>query len=164
VAGEILKERQLKSAFEAARAFKVETEHWRTSAVLYAVVASSRSCSVVPFWGLMLASLLVSPKGAETAPALELFSLPRPQLRSTTPVTGSAPQPDFALQTRSATPETEALVQQHAAMNGSSPLRARPAPHASRYDRTVNWLLKPKAAFFGKNPNARRNPLEVDGW
>jgi hypothetical protein len=71
---------------------------------------------------------------------------------------------EFALQTRSTAPELGLLIQRHAAMNGTAPLRVRPALREGKFQRTIDLLLPPKATFFQKNPNARRNPLEVDGW
>src|SRR5262245_17107693 len=100
----------------------------------------------------LLAALCVPLAIAADPPALKLFDLPRPQLRSIVSerpavITASAtnapasPVEEIVLQTKVAT-EIDLLVQRHETMNGSPLLSQRPvARDTSRFQRTLDSLL-----------------------
>jgi hypothetical protein len=114
---------------------------------------------------ILIAMMSHSASGSDIGPATNLFCLPAPALRplSAKEVHVGQPTAEFLLQTRKAGPELGLLMQRHEAMNGSSLLKVRPtAP--SGIQRTLDRFLPPNRTLFSKNPNARRDPLAVDGW
>ena len=99
---------------------------------------------------------------AGTNPPVSLFVLTRSELRKPPPADHN-PSVAVALETPSAD-RFEARLQRSATMNGT-PLLREPARTSSGFFQRAGKLVGPRGAtLFGKNPNARRDPLIVDGW
>ena len=105
---------------------------------------------------------------ADPVPPLHLLAVRRATLQPPSALvaesTNRSEVTEFRIQTAKAREAPELYIQRHEAMKGRSPLRT-PAPvSSSRFVRTLDALLPAKSTLFGKNPNARRDPLDVDGW
>jgi hypothetical protein len=116
--------------------------------------------------GLLLCA--ASSGGAERPP-VSLFSTARGTLQRFQPrgcfgEEARSGIPSLAFETATASESSELYAQRHEAMNGRPILRPGAVVVSSPVMRTLNVLLPRGTTLLRRNPNARRDPLEVDGW
>jgi hypothetical protein len=117
---------------------------------------------------LAFVSIQITADGGEPSAPLNLFTVPRPQLRSVAQfvsvgansVRGSSEE--FVLRTGKTESTLDSQIQTHQSMNGTALVRQIPTrTSGNSFQRTLDALLPPKAALFNRNPNARRDPLRI---